>query len=299
MLIAWFLPCTLVCAQTPFDAFSPETSRIILDGDSIADLRNEQLLLVDIATHRPVAVAPFTDEIKNWLSVDPLVDKNITTSPYLYCNGNPVMFIDPDGRDWLEAEDGTIQWTDCKSQQAMNEAKVNGRYLGEAVVVANGSYTEKIGSDKTLTDSDANPALITIYGKNGANDVREYNGLTVTSDPNLYSMISENDYLMKQEQMPTSCYANGSLTYKIYQRSGKEPLIIPTQNGEINKAYPKQGATIIGAFFHRTNWDGNAYGNPAAGHPVSSACILIDGRQWRFVEKQLGKSQNIFLRLMR
>lgn len=69
-----------------------------MDGDSIADLCNEQLLLVDIATHRPVAYAPFTDEIKNWLSVDPLVDKNITTSPYLYCNGNPIMFIDQDGR---------------------------------------------------------------------------------------------------------------------------------------------------------------------------------------------------------
>ena len=139
MLIAWFLPCTLVCAQTPFDAFSPETSRIILDGDSIAawcaeqqsqlshhrpthsrpdtilcaliaDLRNEQLLLVDIATHRPVAVAPFTDEIKNWLSVDPLVDKNISTSPYLYCNGNPIMFIDPDGRDdYSINENGEIQ----------------------------------------------------------------------------------------------------------------------------------------------------------------------------------------------
>jgi len=33
-----------------------------------------------------------------WLSVDPLADKNISVSPYVYCIGNPIRLIDPDGR---------------------------------------------------------------------------------------------------------------------------------------------------------------------------------------------------------
>jgi hypothetical protein len=33
-----------------------------------------------------------------WLSVDPLASKYPSISPYVYCAGNPVMFIDSDGR---------------------------------------------------------------------------------------------------------------------------------------------------------------------------------------------------------
>ena len=36
-----------------------------------------------------------------WNSVDPLADKHPNVTPYLYCNGNPVMLVDPDGRDTL------------------------------------------------------------------------------------------------------------------------------------------------------------------------------------------------------
>ena len=43
-----------------------------------------------------------------WLSVDPLADKNIAYTPYMYCNGNPIMLIDPDGRDWTDIDGNTI-----------------------------------------------------------------------------------------------------------------------------------------------------------------------------------------------
>lgn len=45
-----------------------------------------------------------------WLSVDPLVDKNISSSPYMYCSGNPIMFFDPNGMDDYSIDgDGNIQ----------------------------------------------------------------------------------------------------------------------------------------------------------------------------------------------
>ena len=34
-----------------------------------------------------------------WNSVDPLADKYPNVTPYLYCNGNPIMLVDPDGRE--------------------------------------------------------------------------------------------------------------------------------------------------------------------------------------------------------
>ena len=36
-----------------------------------------------------------------WLSVDPLADKYIYATPYMYCNDNPIKYVDPNGK-WLE-----------------------------------------------------------------------------------------------------------------------------------------------------------------------------------------------------
>jgi RHS repeat-associated protein len=40
-------------------------------------------------------------DISVWLSVDPMADKYPSMSAYMYCAGNPVMLVDPDGRDWF------------------------------------------------------------------------------------------------------------------------------------------------------------------------------------------------------
>jgi len=38
-------------------------------------------------------------DLSSWLSVDPLSDKYPSTSAYMYCLGNPVKIIDPNGKD--------------------------------------------------------------------------------------------------------------------------------------------------------------------------------------------------------
>ena len=39
----------------------------------------------------------YSDNIMQWLSVDPKSDKYPSTSPYMYCLGNPIMYLDPQG----------------------------------------------------------------------------------------------------------------------------------------------------------------------------------------------------------
>lgn len=41
-------------------------------------------------------------------TVDPLAEQYYPYSPYLYCAGNPVRYIDPSGKEWLTAEDKAI-----------------------------------------------------------------------------------------------------------------------------------------------------------------------------------------------
>ncbi len=101
-------------------------------------------------------------------------------------------------------------------------------------------------------------------------------------------MVADGDYDLRQEQMQTSPYGKGSLTYRVRQMDGNGQL--PIEGGEKNKA---TGKSYLGdIFFHRTNWDGQATHS-------SQGCLIIDGRQWRSVEKQLGKSTNMLLRITR
>jgi len=54
-----------------------------------------------------------------WLSVDPLSDKYPSASPYVYCAGNPVRLVDPDGRSIIvEGEEWAAGFNDM--QQGTN-----------------------------------------------------------------------------------------------------------------------------------------------------------------------------------
>ncbi len=51
----------------------------------------------------------YDSDLSIWLSVDPMSDKYPSTSVYMYCSGNPVIFIDPNGLDeWEVNKKGLI-----------------------------------------------------------------------------------------------------------------------------------------------------------------------------------------------
>ncbi len=59
----------------------------------------------------------YSPELSVWLGVDPLSDKYPSLSPYNYCALNPVMLVDPDGRqfdDYFDKE-GNFLYRDNKS----------------------------------------------------------------------------------------------------------------------------------------------------------------------------------------
>ena len=241
----------------------------------------------------------YSPSTARWLSPDPLAEKYYNLSPYAFCGNDPVNYVDPDGRDWYSYEKYSEKdddqetcivvyaWTNASSQAELDASGIKGTYLGEAVVVFKGSYNETIGKDGKLTGDDANPALVTIYGINNSEDIESYLGLSVSSDPTKYSMIQDGEYRMFHQQMATSAYAKTSLTYRICAPDGNLEL---NPVGGINKS---NGENVMkGIFFHRTNTDGNATHS-------SVGCLVIDGRSWNNVEKQLGKSNNIYLKLSR
>ncbi|KWW24066.1 MAG: RHS repeat-associated core domain-containing protein, partial [bacterium F082] len=86
-----------------------------------------------------------------WLSPDPLMDVYPGISPYNYCLWNPVIFVDPDGRD-------TIISFACRTSDA--EQNSGNKRLGECIRnIGDGPYVLSIamhGSSKKMQTSTGN-----------------------------------------------------------------------------------------------------------------------------------------------
>ena len=97
-----------------------------------------------------------------WLSVDPLADKYIYATPYMYCNGNPIKYVDPNG-EWVHVVVGAgigaivcagIALNSGKSWQDVGTAALGGAVAG-AITTATGGF------------GGSSVALSTLFGAGG------------------------------------------------------------------------------------------------------------------------------------
>ncbi len=84
----------------------------------------------------------YSGYVARWLGVDPLADKYPDVSPYVYCEDNPLMYVDPDGRYVKDStnfdalykyadnllNDPTIENFDRKEQLRQTQADIQAMY---------------------------------------------------------------------------------------------------------------------------------------------------------------------------
>lgn len=63
--------------------------------------------------------------IGRWMNIDPLAERRYKNSPYVYCNNNPVIFVDPDGMDFT-VKGKEAQQLVADMQAGMNRADHGG-----------------------------------------------------------------------------------------------------------------------------------------------------------------------------
>ena len=229
---------------------------------------------------------PFTC---TFLQIDPMAEKYYGMSPYGYCAGNPVNLVDPDGKDWYYSDDDSIQWTDYKSQEELNNNNISGRYLGPRVVLFNGSYTEQLGKGDNIYGEGAVTASVDVYGQNGAEDIGHYMGFTLTSDFEKFGAIADGEYDVTYH--PSERTINGSAKIpKVYAvNNGQDVDCVNGVNPSPKEYNPCSSTQKNGIYVHRTNNDGFAGDRPKSNSCVSSGCLLIGAKDWNAFCNQIGK----------
>jgi RHS repeat-associated protein len=86
-------------------------------------------------------------DISVWLSVDPMADKYPSMSAYMYCAGNPVMLVDPDGREPMSQTRG-FGWL----KKMFNKVK--------SLFLAPKNYNDHIDNWMQYTHADGSPSGI-------------------------------------------------------------------------------------------------------------------------------------------
>jgi RHS repeat-associated protein len=74
----------------------------------------------------------YNSDISVWLSVDPLADKYPSMSSYMYTAGNPVMLVDPDGRETIKMDDTwEVDWDNKTVEHVDNQGGDNVQYVND------------------------------------------------------------------------------------------------------------------------------------------------------------------------
>jgi len=229
---------------------------------------------------------------------DPLAEKYYPLSPYHYGACNPLLNLDFNGMDWysyntvIHLENGeTINkteysYTDYTSQEALTNAGIKGNYLGKAVVVFNGSMNEKLGEGENLYGEGAVLADVTVYGPNGKDDIRNYQGFTLTSNFKKFGAIDNGVYNVSY----VSPGKSGALSSNYVLNNGGPVNCLYGENRSPKEYLPYSLTQKNGIYIHRSNNNGWAGDNYIKKTAVSTGCLLILPKDWEKFCNQIGKN---------
>ena len=205
-----------------------------------------------------------------WTTVDPLAEKYPGISPYSYCAGNPINFVDPDGCSWEPKYDnnGSItgyQWIPESSSYNSDGTLKSGLYEQAIYFSDNSTFDSKskfnIGSSTAY-----------VYLKDG--QIQEFAACTVPSDEK-YAMVPAGQY---EALVGTHNGSSSSYTALKMFDVGKNLKNNTIHLDHPNPAHPNLNY-IQGADIHKAGLN-NLTGMTRDGNAISKACFLIDRSRW-------------------
>ena len=108
--------------------------------------------------------------IARWTAADPLSEKYYGISPYVYCLGNPISIIDPNGMDiWTMDEKGNVVWVKESDDHRLYYMNNDGLLSDDYVSVSDRSILDDLTKTEAKVDGGAKVSSHT--SKTGINDI--------------------------------------------------------------------------------------------------------------------------------
>ncbi len=224
-----------------------------------------------------------------WLSVDPMWEKYVGASPYNYCHGNPIMMVDPDGREDIvvcgsqydESSGNKLMFVN-EGIRAIREMSKNNPNENRTMLLFKEGYTDnqineiqnsvnQFGGNLKLIDS-ASELIDYVNNKNGDRATDKINNMEIYSHglpgsiefgystycKNSYALNSDNINDLKRESFKG--LASNIRSFACRTALGNESTAF-CLSPDVNKSFAQKIATATGAnvyaFARRTNYAGH------------------------------------------
>jgi len=172
-------------------------------------MRNTSILI-------SIGARMYDSDIGRWFTPDPLAEKYHSISPYAFCAGNPVNYVDWDGRDvWNIREDGRIEWVKQRKRDIVRTINDKGN------VIKRLSFKNSTLSKGTLNIADKNYDYFNLLDAKSAKKLFEFVATpsnwgkdNYSNDPNviiesavMYTNIGNTVLLGEKGATPTAAMA--------------------------------------------------------------------------------------------
>ena len=112
----------------------------------------------------------YNPAIARWTASDPMSEKYYGISPYVYCLGNPISIIDPNGMDiWTMDEKGNVVWVKESDDHRLYYVNNDGLLSDDYVSVSDRSILDDLTKTEAKVDGGAKVSSHT--SKTGINDI--------------------------------------------------------------------------------------------------------------------------------
>ena len=206
-------------------------------------------------------------------SMDRLCEKHPDQSPYLFCGGNPIRYVDPTGNEWKYVSDesaeeyNTFVWVDAKDAYDKDGNLLPDHYVQAISFSANGAN----GEFNPENNYNMSTSTATVYKADGSTE--NFDACTNPSNPDKYATVPAGRYEAKVG------LHKGSYTALRMGDVGTKNFAANTiELGEPNPSN-KKTTKAAGINIHKPGRN-NLTGMTKSKKPVSMGCFLIDQNKW-------------------
>ena len=157
-------PAVAPAAPATSVASTSSPNRWHFSGKEAQSLLNASIPLLDFGARM------YNPAIASWTAADPLSEKYYGISPYVYCLGNPISIIDPNGMDiWTMDEKGNVVWVKESDDHRLYYMNNDGLLSDDYVSVSDRSILDDLTKTEAKVDGGAKVSSHT--SKSGINDI--------------------------------------------------------------------------------------------------------------------------------